>query len=69
MVWFIVMTQKKQDKARTAGVPPGTPAWISADLIDHTIRVWQPYYERALTKEEAVEILVAVGNLADALGR
>ena len=63
------MVEMKQGEAVSMQVPPGTPPWISADLIAHTIRVWEPYYKHSLTKEEAVEILVAVGNLADALGR
>jgi hypothetical protein len=65
----MVMAEKKQREVRVVGVPAGTPAWVSADLIDHTIRVWEPYYGRRLTREDAVEILIAVGNLADALGR
>lgn len=63
------MVEMKQGEAVSMQVPPGTPPWISADLIDHTIRVWEPHYGQPLTREEAVEILVAVGNLAEALGR
>ena len=48
-------------------VPAGTPDWITADLIEQTIRVWQPYYQATLTPEEAVTMIVNVGRLYGAL--
>ena len=48
-------------------VPVGTPDWITADLIELTIRVWQPYYQATLTPEEAVTMIVNVGRLYGAL--
>jgi hypothetical protein len=48
-------------------VPPGAPAWITAELIDETLRVWQPYYAEALTVEDAVGIMQAAGRLFDVL--
>ena len=47
--------------------PPGTPAWITPDLIAHTRDVWESYMQRALTISEAVEILTNTGELFDAL--
>lgn len=44
-------------------VPPGTPAWITANLIEATIRVWQPFYNEPITSEVAVEMLLRVGQL------
>ncbi len=44
-------------------VPPGTPAWITRDLIDKTISVWQRFYSARLTAADAVEMLISVGNL------
>ena len=53
--------------ARTGIVPAGTPDWITADLIEQTIRVWQPHYEAVLTPEEAVTMIQTVGRLYQAL--
>ena len=44
-------------------VPAGLPAWITDDLIAETLRVWQPYYAQPLTPEDAIGILLNVGNL------
>ena len=51
------------DAATARAVPAGLPAWITADLIAETLRVWQPYYAQPLTPEDAVGILMSVGNL------
>jgi hypothetical protein len=48
-------------------VPAGSPDWITPELIEATIRVWQPYYEEVLTPEEAVTMILTVGRLFDAL--
>ena len=48
-------------------VPAGSPDWITAELIEQTIRVWQPYYEAVLTPEEAVTMILNVGRLYQAL--
>jgi hypothetical protein len=53
-------------KSATA-LPPGTPAWISLELVEETVRVWQPRYERPLTTEDAVTILVNAGRLMNVL--
>ena len=46
-------------------VPPGTPPWITADMIADTIAVWQPYYKYNLTEDDAVQIIINVSNLVD----
>jgi hypothetical protein len=48
-------------------VPAGAPDWITPELVEATIRVWQPYYEEVLTAEEAVTMILDVGRLFDAL--
>ncbi len=48
-------------------VPAGTPDWITAELIERTIRVWQPHYDTVLTPEEAVTMILNVGRLFEAL--
>jgi len=59
--------QMSQPKEPTVKVPPGTPRWITEELIADTLRVWQPYYPEALTAEDAIEILVNVTNFFKAL--
>ena len=53
--------------ARPSIVPAGTPDRITTDLIEQTIRVWQPYYREVLTPEEAITIIQTVGRLYQAL--
>ena len=53
--------------ARSGIVPAGTPEWITAELIEQTIRVWQPHYQATLTPEEAVTMILNVGRLYQAI--
>lgn len=48
-------------------VPPGTPQWISRELIDKTIAVWQRFYAAPLTAQDAVEMLLNVGQFFRAI--
>jgi hypothetical protein len=48
-------------------VPSGAPDWVTADLLEEAIEVWQPYYEDELTVEDALEITLSVGRLADVI--
>ena len=48
-------------------VPPGTPAWISPELLADTAATWGRYYDRELTPDESLEILLAVGRMFDVL--
>lgn len=43
------------------------PEWIDEQLIEQTKAVWGPHYGRTLTTAEAVEILLNVGRLLDAI--
>lgn len=47
----------------------GVPDWITADLIEQTIAVWQPYYASPLTFADAVEIISNAGRLGVVLSR
>lgn len=51
-----------------ASVLEGAPAWVTEQLIANTLRVWQPFYTESLTAEDALEILLGVGQLFDVLG-
>ena len=48
-------------------VPAGAPPWVTLELIEHTLRVWKPFYEDQLISEDALEIIMCVGRLADVL--
>ncbi len=55
--------------ARKSIVPAGTPEWVTAELVEATIRIWQPYYEARLTPDDAVTMILNVGRLYEAFGR
>jgi hypothetical protein len=53
---------------QSADVPTGAPAWVTAELIDQTIRVWQPYYREELKPEDALAMILGVAQLNKVLG-
>ena len=69
------MSRSNQSDCRMKGdavaaiVPAGTTAWITVQLIELTLRVWQPYYKAQLTPDEAVPMILGVGRLYEVLGR
>jgi hypothetical protein len=50
-------------------VPYGAQSWVTPELIEHTIHVWQPYYKDPLTPDEALAIIQSVGYLIRTLSR
>ncbi len=58
--------QKPEEAARLV-LPAGTPAWITPELIEATVRTWQPYYEAPLSTDDAIEIIRNAGLLFQAL--
>jgi hypothetical protein len=48
-------------------VPAGAPSWVTPELIEHTLRVWQPFYQDQLIPEDALEIILNIGCLVDVL--
>lgn len=50
-----------------ACLPPGTPTWITPDLVHLTLKVWQPFYSANLSVHDAITILLSVGRLFRAL--
>jgi hypothetical protein len=61
------MDCKVLEGAQPGIVPAGTPDWITVELVEKTIRVWQPYYQATLTPEEAVTMILNVGRLYEVL--
>ncbi|MFO0858343.1 MAG: hypothetical protein U0640_13425 [Phycisphaerales bacterium] len=50
-------------------VPPGTPAWITPDLVELTLKVWQKHYDKPLSIQDAVTIVLNAGQMFGALAR
>ena len=48
-------------------VPGGAPPWVTLELIEHTLRVWQPFYRDQLIPEDALEIIMGMGRMVDVL--
>jgi hypothetical protein len=53
--------------ACSKSVPAGAPAWVTLELIEQTIRVWQPYYADPLTSDAALAIIQSVGRMIEVL--
>ena len=47
--------------------PSSAPAWATPELLADTLETWQPYYSRELTVADALDILLSVSRLIDAL--
>jgi hypothetical protein len=58
---------QKPEEAGRLLLPVGTPDWITLELVEATVRTWQPYYEAPLTTDDAIEIIRNSGLLFDAL--
>jgi hypothetical protein len=56
-------SRKTSPAPRADILPPGTPKWITMDLVRRTVEVWQPHYSEPISIEEAVAILTRMGQL------
>jgi len=54
---------------RCAPSAPEHPDWMTEDLIQATLRTWQPYYNELLTREDAIDMILAASRLFGALSR
>jgi hypothetical protein len=66
------MSRPRRDKPLTSEanevrVPPGAPAWVTPELIQHTLRVWQPFYEHPLTTQDALGMILSIGRIVEPL--
>jgi len=57
------------EAAVAAGKAGWRPKWVTPELVNDTLALWQPYYGGNLTEEDAVEILVAVGGVLDGISK
>jgi hypothetical protein len=65
---FLVMDGQRPQQEPQVIVPPGAPGWVSESLVRITLETWQPFTDRPLTSEDAVAMLIRVGELFDAVG-
>lgn len=56
-------------QSATHAPPTGAPAWVTADLIARTIRVWQRYYDVQLTMEDALAMILNVAGLVEVIAQ
>lgn len=49
--------------------PAGAPTWVTAELMEKTIRVWQRFYPEPLTVEDALGIILNVSGLVEVISQ
>ena len=57
----------ESEESASIHLPAGTPAWISSELVEQTLKVWQPRYSEPLSVEDAIAILTGASGLMRAL--
>ena len=45
------------------------PDWVSDELLQKTIEIWQPYYPDQLTRNDAIAIIKNASGVIDCLRR
>ena len=56
-------------RAARAGLPPATPAWVTPELVEKTVRFWSERSGILVSSDEAIGIILRVGTLIDVLNR
>jgi hypothetical protein len=56
-----------QGAGKNRRVPTGAPEWVTPDLIERTINIFQPKYNEPLTPEVSLEIILNTVHLFDLL--
>ncbi len=63
----------KQDEAGFTApridVPAGTPSWVTKELIELTLKTWQPFYSHQLIEADALEMIMGVDQLFGVVSR
>lgn len=50
-------------------VPAGAPHWVTVELLEHTLRVWQPFYPDQLIPVDALEIIMGADRMFELLSK
>ena len=56
-------------RADRAGLPPGTPGWVTVELLEKTRILWGKRAGFPISSEEALGIILRVSTLLDVLSR
>ena len=62
---YLELNPQPKEAPRAAGHPP----WLTENLVEATIRVWQPFYDQLLTRDDAIEMILCAGRLVGILAR
>lgn len=60
---------ERSHRPPAAVVPAGAPHWVTLELIEQTIRTWQPFYADQLIPEDALEIIMGADRMFDLLSK
>ncbi len=50
-------------------VPAGSPSWVTEELIELTLKTWQPFYANQLIEADALEMIMGVDQLFGIVSR
>lgn len=50
-------------------VPAGAPSWVTEELIELTLKTWQPFYPNQLIEQDALEMIMGVDQLFGIVSR
>lgn len=42
---------------------PMCPSWITEEMIEETQRVWGPFYDQPITRDEAIDMMTTIARL------
>lgn len=59
----------REDSENVPGVPAGAPKWVTAELVERTIKVWQRFYAAPLTVDDALAMILNVAGLVEVFAR
>ena len=63
------MTSGRSSDRSLPIVPPGAPHWVTPELMEETLRIWQPFYPDRLIPEDALEIIMGADRMFDLLSK
>lgn len=62
-------SQPSRHESQPTTVPVGAPSWVTEELIELTLRTWQPFYSHQLIEADALEMIVGVDQLFGVFSR
>ncbi|MCP4191769.1 MAG: hypothetical protein GY768_14230 [Planctomycetaceae bacterium] len=59
--------RKIADNSSSTRQDSSLPSWLTTELVEKTLQVWQPHYSYRLTRDDAIAIIKSVGQLFEVL--